>query len=52
VTREDLGTFEQMQSPEDPTVGYLLYDDVTEDYTIRAGVEMTGKTAARPANMP
>ncbi len=52
VTREDLGTFDQMLSPVDPAVGYLFYDDVTDDYVIRAGVVMVGKTATPPARLP
>ncbi len=44
VTRENLGTFDEMGSPQDSAVGYLLYGDVSERFVIRAGVEMTGKT--------
>ena len=45
ATREDLGSFNQMQIAEDSGAGYILFDDVTEGYTIRSGVQMIGKTA-------
>jgi hypothetical protein len=46
VRREELGTFDQMINPEDKAVGYLLFDDVTNNYVIRAGTEMTGRTGS------
>jgi hypothetical protein len=52
VTREDLGSFDQMLIPPGSGIGYLLFDDVTENYTVRPGVEMLGKTAMPPAKKP
>ena len=40
--------FDVMLSPYDPATGYLLFDDVTNDYVIRAGLEMEGKTVRLP----
>jgi hypothetical protein len=46
IRREDLGSFEEMLNPPDANAGYLVFDDVTSDYVIRPGLEISGKTSA------
>jgi hypothetical protein len=48
LTRQDLGSFDQMLNPRELAVGYLMFDDTTKDFVIRAGVEMDGLTSAPP----
>ena len=43
---QDLGSFEKMFDPDDPDVGVLQFEDVTEDYVINRGVKIAGSTAA------
>jgi hypothetical protein len=45
LTRQDLGSFDQMLNPRELAVGYLMFDDTMKDFVIRAGVEMDGETS-------
>ena len=49
VLREDLGSFDQMSSPEDSAVGILRFDNVTADYVIHRGFEIEARTASAEA---
>jgi hypothetical protein len=40
----DLGSFYQMINPPDPGVGYLFFDDVTDEFIVRAGTQLSGAT--------
>lgn len=44
--RQDLGTFGEMVDSSDAGVGVIEFDDVTDDYVIQRGLEISGKTAA------
>ena len=50
VEKDDLGsfhpTFDPGFDPKDPAVGIVQFDDVTEDYVIKRGLELEGMTAA------
>lgn len=45
VSRQDLGSFDQMSDSENPGVGVLEFQDVTTDYVINRGTEIDGLTA-------
>jgi hypothetical protein len=44
IRPEELGSFDQMINPADDSVGYLFFDDVTDDFVIRAGTQLSGTT--------
>jgi hypothetical protein len=44
--RQSLGSFDQMFDPEDPGVGFLEFQDVSEHFVIKRGSEIEGVTAA------
>ena len=45
--REDIGSWQEMLSSYSKTAGYLVFDDVTKDFVIRAGLDVEGKTRER-----
>ncbi|HUE20986.1 MAG TPA: hypothetical protein VMQ86_04850 [Bryobacteraceae bacterium] len=47
VVRQSLGTFDQMFDRDDPSVGVLEFQDVTQNYIIKRGVELDGITTAQ-----
>ncbi|HEX4170284.1 MAG TPA: hypothetical protein VHZ55_32865, partial [Bryobacteraceae bacterium] len=44
--RQDLGTFGEMVDSTDASVGVFEFEDVTGDYVIKRGMQITGTTAA------
>lgn len=44
--RQELGTFGELVDSSDPGVGIIEFDDVTEDYVIQRGMEISGTTTA------
>ena len=44
VLRQDLGSFDEILYQEDPAIGRVRFDHVTDDYVIKTGLEITGKT--------
>jgi hypothetical protein len=44
VRPEELGSFDQMINPADDGVGYLFFDDVTDEFIVRAGTQLSGTT--------
>jgi hypothetical protein len=44
VRPEELGSFDEMINPQDDSIGYLFFDDVTDDFVVRAGTQLSGTT--------
>lgn len=45
--RQELGTFGEMVNSSDATVGVFEFQDVTGDYVIKRGMEISGTTMGR-----